>query len=139
MDFQLQLVLIPVSDVDRAKVFYTDMAGFTLDTDYQSGESFRVVQCTPPGSPCSIGFGVGVNEAQPGSAQGLHLVVEDIEQAHRIMKDRGVKVSDIRHMGEDGWQPGPHPDRADYGSFADFADPDGNTWVLQEVGHRAGG
>lgn len=139
MDFQLQLVLIPVADVDRAKAFYTDTAGFTLDTDYQAGESFRVVQCTPPGSPCSIGLGVGINEAQPGSAQGLHLVVEDIEQAHRIMKDRGVKMSDIRHLGKNGWQPGPHPDRADYGSFADFADPDGNAWLLQEVGHRADG
>lgn len=139
MDFQLQLVLIPVSDVDRAKAFYTDIAGFTLDTDYQAGASFRVVQCTPPGSSCSIGFGVGVNEAEPGSAQGLHLVVEDIERAHEIMKNRGVKVIDIRHMGENGWQPGSHPDRADYASFADFADPDGNTWLLQEVGHRAGG
>lgn len=139
MDFQLQLVLIPVSDVDRAKSFYTDTAGFTLDTDHRAGESFRVVQCTPPGSPCSIGFGIGINEAQPGSAQGLHLVVEDIEQAQQIMKDRGVEVSDVRHLGEDGWRPGPHPDRADYGSFADFADPDGNTWLLQEVGHQAAG
>lgn len=139
MDFQLQLVLIPVSDVDRAKAFYIDTAGFNLDTDHQAGESFRMVQCTPPGSACSIGFGVGINQARPGSAQGLHLVVENIERAHTIMNDRGVQVSEIRHMGESGWQAGPHPDRADYASFADFADPDGNTWLLQEVGHRVSG
>lgn len=132
-------MLIPVTDVDRAKTFYTDTAGFTLDTDYRAGDSFRVVQCTPPGSACSIGFGIGINQAQPGSAQGLHLVVEDIEEAHKVLTDRGVELSDLRHMGENGWQPGPHPDRADYASFADFADPDGNTWLLQEVGHQGAG
>lgn len=138
MDFELQLVLIPVSDVDTAKTFYTEKAGFRLDVDHQAGENFRVVQCTPPGSACSIGFGVGINGAEPGSVEGLHLVVNDIERARRTLGERGVEVSEIRHMGEGGWQPGPDPARADYNTFADFADPDGNTWVLQEVGHRSG-
>lgn len=139
MDFELQLVLIPVSDVDRAKVFYTEKAGFSLDVDHRAGEDFRVVQCTPPGSACSVGFGVGIHGGEPGSAQGLHLVVRDIQQARRTLRERGLEVGDIRHMGEGGWQPGAHPEREDYASFADFADPDGNTWVLQEVGHRANG
>ncbi|HLT97355.1 MAG TPA: VOC family protein [Acidimicrobiia bacterium] len=136
MDYQLQLVLIPVSDVDRAKEFYTERAGFDLDVDHQAGDEFRVVQCTPPGSACSVAFGIGINDSEPGSTQGLHLVVEDIEVAHEELIRRGVEVSDVRHMGAGGWEAGVHPDRDDYASFADFADPDGNTWVLQEVGHN---
>src|SRR5579859_3919526 len=135
MDFKLQLVLIPVADVDLAKKFYLESAGFSLLVDTPIADGKRIVQITPPGSECSIGFGTGVTDAQPGSAQGLHLVVVDIEVARRLLSMRGVPVSDIRHVGADGWQEGPHPDRADYCSFADFADPDGNTWVLQEVGH----
>jgi len=133
MDYRLELVLVPVSDVDRAKTFYTEKAGFTLDVDHRAGENFRVVQLTPPGSPCSITIGVGLTQVAPGSAQGMHLVVSDIEGARKELVERGVKVSDIRHMTPSGWAPGPDPQHADYGSFADFADPDGNTWVLQEA------
>jgi catechol 2,3-dioxygenase-like lactoylglutathione lyase family enzyme len=138
MNYELQLVLIPVSDVDRAKHFYTEKAGFALNADHQPSDDFRVVQCTPAGSACSIGFGIGINDSTPGSARGLHLVVKDVEEARETLRERGVEVSSVRHMSQTGWQPGIHPGREDYASFADFADPDGNTWVLQEVGHRSG-
>lgn len=137
MDFKLELVLLPVSDVDRAKAFYADNAGFTLDVDHRGGDDFRVVQFTPPGSSCSISFGIGISDATPGSIRGLHLVVRDIAAARDELVGRGVEVSEIRHMGANGWVPGPDPDHSDYNSFADFADPDGNGWVLQEV--RRGG
>lgn len=132
MDWKLELVLVPVSDVDRAKTFYTEKAGFDLDVDHQPSDEFRVVQMTPPGSACSITIGKGITDATPGSYRGTHLVVTDIEAARTQLVGRGVEVSDIRHMGSDGWEPGPDPERRDYGSFADFSDPDGNTWVLQE-------
>jgi catechol 2,3-dioxygenase-like lactoylglutathione lyase family enzyme len=133
MDFKLELVLIPVSDVDGAKAFYEERAGFTLDVDHRAGDSFRVVQLTPPGSACSIAFGLGITTADPGQARGLHLVVADIEAAHAELVSRGVEVSAIRHMKAGAWTPGVDPEHTDYNSFADFADPDGNTWVLQEV------
>jgi len=135
MDFKLELVLIPVADVDRAKAFYTEKLGFVLDVDTSPMEGFRVVQMTPPGSACSITIGTGITDAEPGSYRGTHLVVTDIEAAHAELVGRGVEVSDIRHFDrEQGeWQPGADPNHADYGSFADFSDPDGNTWVLQEV------
>ena len=133
MEFKLELVLIPVSDVDRAKTFYTEKAGFSLDVDHQPSDEFRVVQMTPPGSACSITIGIGITDAPPGSYRGTHLVVTDIEAARAELVGRGVDVSEIRHMGPEGWQPGPDPERRDYGSFADFKDPDGNTWVLQEA------
>jgi predicted enzyme related to lactoylglutathione lyase len=132
MDLKLELVLVPVSDVDRAKAFY-EQAGFHLDVDHRAGDEFRVVQLTPPGSACSISIGTGITKASPGSAQGLHLVVSDIEAARAELVERGVDVGEIRHLESDGWVPGPDPQRRDYGSFADFSDPDGNTWVLQEV------
>jgi catechol 2,3-dioxygenase-like lactoylglutathione lyase family enzyme len=132
MDFKLELVIVPVADVDRAKAFYVEKAGFTLDVDHQPNEEFRVVQTTPPGSACSVTFGVGISESAPGTYHGMHLVVTDIVAARDELVGRGVEVSDIRHMGPEGWKPGPHPERADYESFADFRDPDGNTWVLQE-------
>jgi catechol 2,3-dioxygenase-like lactoylglutathione lyase family enzyme len=132
VDLKLELVLIPVSDVDRAKVFYTEKAGFHLDVDHQPSEEFRVVQMTPPGSACSITIGIGITDAAPGSYRGTHLVVTDIEAARAELVERGVEVSDIRHMGPGGWEPGPDPAHGDYASFADFSDPDGNTWVLQE-------
>jgi catechol 2,3-dioxygenase-like lactoylglutathione lyase family enzyme len=135
VDFKLELVLVPVTDVDRAKAFYTDKAGFTLDIDHSSGDKFRVVQLTPPGSACSIAFGMGITQAEPGSAQGLHLVVSDIDAARAELVGRGVEVSDVRHMGSEGWEPGVDPQHDDYASFADFKDPDGNIWILQEVGH----
>ena len=133
MDFKLELVLIPVSDVDRAKTFYVEKAGFNLDVDHQPSDEFRVVQMTPPGSACSITIGIGITDAAAGSYRGTHLVVADIEAARAELVGRGVDVSEIRHMGPGGWEPGPDPERRDYGSFADFSDPDGNTWVLQEA------
>jgi catechol 2,3-dioxygenase-like lactoylglutathione lyase family enzyme len=129
---EAELVLIPVSDVDRAKTFYVEKAGFSLDVDHQPSEEFRVVQMTPPRSECSITIGIGITDAEPGSYRGTHLVVTDIEAARAELVRRGVDVSEIRHMGPSGWEPGSDPERRDYGSFADFRDPDGNSWVLQE-------
>src|SRR5215472_8252285 len=121
MDYRLELVLIPVSDVDRAKGFYVDQAGFDLLVDTPTGlPGQRVVQVTPPGSACSIGFGTGLTAAEPGSQQGLHLVVPDIIQARKEMIERGVEVGEIRHIDGGGWQQGPHQDRANYMSFAEF-------------------
>jgi len=132
VDFKLELVLIPVSDVDRAKDFYVEKAGFKLDVDHRASDEFRVVQLTPPGSACSITIGIGLTDAAPGSYRGTHLVVTDIEAARAELVGRGVEVSEIRHMGPGGWKPGPDPEHNDYNSFADFSDPDGNTWLLQE-------
>jgi catechol 2,3-dioxygenase-like lactoylglutathione lyase family enzyme len=133
VDLKLELVLIPVADVDRAKTFYVERAGFNLDVDHQASEDFRVVQMTPPGSACSITIGKGITDAAPGSVRGTHLVVSDIEAARAELIDRGVEVSDIRHFESGEWLPGPDPAHRDYNSFADFSDPDGNTWVLQEA------
>ena len=133
VDLKLELVLIPVADVDRAKAFYVERAGFNLDVDHQASEEFRVVQMTPPGSACSITIGKGITDAAPGSVRGTHLVVSDIEAARAELIDRGVEVSDIRHFESGELLPGPDPAHRDYNSFADFSDPDGNTWVLQEA------
>ena len=135
MDYKLELVLIPVSDVDRAKAFYTEQVGFALDVDTRPTEDLRVVQLTPPGSACSITIGTGLTDAAPGSYRGTHLVVTDIEAARAELVDRGVDVSEIRHFDRSAgeWKPGADPDHTRYGSFADFRDPDGNSWVLQEV------
>ena len=135
MDLKLELVLLPVSDVDRAKAFYVDKCGFNLDVDHDVNEEFRVVQMTPPGSECSITIGRGMTDAAPGSYRGTHLVVSDIEAARAALVERGVDVSEIRHFDREtgNWKPGPDPQHSKYNSFADFADPDGNTWVLQEV------
>lgn len=138
MDLKLELVLVPVVDVDRAKTFYTQKAGFNLDVDHRAGENFRVVQMTPPGSACSISVGTGITDAAPGSLRGLHLVVADIVAARGELVERGVGVSDIRHLGPTGWTKGVDPERRDYGSFADFSDPDGNTWILQERKSESG-
>jgi catechol 2,3-dioxygenase-like lactoylglutathione lyase family enzyme len=138
MDFKLELVLVPVTDVDRAKTFYTERLGFNLDVDHHAGEEFRVVQLTPPGSACSITIGIGITDAAPGSVRGTHLVVTDIVAARAELVERGVDVSEVRHLESSGWVPGPDPERRDYGSFADFSDPDGNTWVLQERRSDAG-
>jgi catechol 2,3-dioxygenase-like lactoylglutathione lyase family enzyme len=133
MDFKLELVLLPVSDVDRAKTFYVERAGFHLDVDHQLNEEFRIVQMTPPGSACSVTIGRGITDAAPGSVRGTHLIVTDIEAARAELVGRGVEVSEIKHFESGQWVAGPDPERRDYGSFADFSDPDGNTWVLQEV------
>jgi catechol 2,3-dioxygenase-like lactoylglutathione lyase family enzyme len=135
MDFKLEVVILPVSDVDRSKVFYTDQVGFALKVDHRAGDDFRVVQLDPPGSACSVTIGTGITDAEPGSVRGLHLVVTDIEAAVAELSGRGVTVSPIRHMTPGGWQPGCDPEHTDYASFSDFADPDGNIWVLQERGY----
>jgi len=141
MDYQLQVVTIPVSDVDKALEFYTRQAGFNLDVDYHPAAGFRVVQLTPPGSSCSVQIGTGLTDAAPGSARATFLVVTDIEAACQELTARGVKVTGLRHKSpvEDwkgGRKQGPDPEHRDYASFADFTDPDGNTWTIQEIGHH---
>lgn len=146
MDMKLEIVVVPVADVDRAKRFYETL-GWRRDADFVIGEDYRVVQLTPPGSECSIIFGKGVTSAEPGSAQGLHLVVSDIEAARADLVGRGVEASEIfhdatglfHHAGTAGRIPGPDPDRRSYGSFVSFSDPDGNGWFIQEVKQRAPG
>jgi predicted enzyme related to lactoylglutathione lyase len=131
VDYKLELVIIPVTDVDRAKDFYARQAGFEVNTDYRQGEEFRVVQLTPPGSACSIAL--MRNPAAAGSVNGLHLIVSDIEQARAELLGRGVDASEPFHFGPDGQAPGLHPERASYGSFLSFSDPDGNGFLVQEV------
>lgn len=138
----LEVVILPVADPERSLRFYRDQMGFDLDVDYAPSPEFRVVQLTPQGSSVSIQFGVGLTDAPPGSVRGLYLVVADIDAVRRELMDRGVAVSDIRHKDTDGgwrggYRPGPDPDHADYASFADVRDPDGNAWVLQERGYQA--
>ncbi|MEP7179522.1 MAG: glyoxalase superfamily protein [Pseudonocardiales bacterium] len=137
MDYKLELVVLPVSDVDRAKAFYTEQLGFTLDVDHRAGDQFRVVQVTPPGSACSVSFGIGLSDATPGAVRGMHLVVTDIERARAELVGRGVEVNEIKYMSENGFVQGVDPSHADYNSFAEFGDPDGNIWVLQERGYQA--
>ena len=137
MELKLELVIVPVADVDRAKAFYAERAGFRVDVDHRSGDEFRVVQLTPPGSACSIAIGTGITDADAGSVRGLHLVVSDIVAARDGLAGRGVEVSGVRHLEGGAWSEGPHPQRQDYNSFADFTDPDGNTWLLQERGFPA--
>jgi predicted enzyme related to lactoylglutathione lyase len=131
MDWKLELLVVPVSDVDRAKSFYIEQAGFGLDVDHSAGEDFRVVQLTPPGSACSIALMRSSTSA--GTLQGLHLVVSDIDGARAELVDRGTEVSEIYHFESGGQMPGPDPQRSDYGSFLSFSDPDGNGWLVQEV------
>jgi catechol 2,3-dioxygenase-like lactoylglutathione lyase family enzyme len=146
VDMKLEVVVIPVSDVDRAKQFYVGL-GWKLDVDIAKDDQFRVVHFTPPGSQCSILFGQGVTTAEPGSAQGLHLIVSDIDKARAELVERGIDVSDVfhdagglfHHAGDKGRVSGPHPERRSYGSFASFSDPDGNGWVFQEVTTRLPG
>jgi catechol 2,3-dioxygenase-like lactoylglutathione lyase family enzyme len=140
VDMKLEVVVIPVSDVDRAKRFYGDL-GWRLDADFVVGDTFRVVQFTPPGSPSSIHFGTGVTSAVPGSAQGLYLVVSDIEAARAELVRRGAGVSDVFHVAGPGQPPlsGRDPQRRSYFSYATFSDPDGNGWLLQEVTVRLPG
>lgn len=139
MDWKLELVIVPVSDVDRAKSFYSGQLGFAVDVDHRASEAFRVVQLTPPGSACSITIGTGLTPAAPGTYQGLHLVVDDIEAARAELVGRGVEVSEPFHFGPEGQVTGPHPERADYGTFLSLSDPDGNGWLVQEVRQRAPG
>ena len=151
LDAKFEIVVIPVSDVDRAKGFYEKL-GWRLDADYDDGAGFRVIQFTPPGSPASIIFGKYVTSAAPGTTQGLYLIVSDIEAAREELLRRGVDVSEPFHGGDNVYagsdEPylfgrvrvnGPHPDRASYRSFVSFSDPDGNGWLLQEVTARLPG
>ncbi len=137
MDWKLELVVVPVSDMDRAKAFYSKKAGFGVDVDHSAGDDFRVVQLTPPGSACSIT--IMRNPERAGSLQGLHLVVSDIDAARAELVGRGTDVSEIFHFESGGQVPGPDPQRSDYGSFLSFSDPDGNTWLVQEVGRTKQG
>jgi predicted enzyme related to lactoylglutathione lyase len=118
MDWRLELVQVPVSDVDRAKTFYTEKAGFNADHDYQVSDELRFVQLTPPGSACSIALGTGLSNMPPGSVEGLQMVVSDIEAAREELVERGVEVSEVQHF--------------DWGSFVFFSDPDGNGWAVQQ-------
>jgi catechol 2,3-dioxygenase-like lactoylglutathione lyase family enzyme len=140
MDLKLEVVVVPVSDVDRAKAFYQKL-GFRLDIDYVRDENHRVIQFTPPASEASIHIGKGITSAAPGSLQNLYLVVSDIEKARADLVDRGVEVSEVFHFaGLLGPRvPGPDPKRGSYGSFASFKDPDGNGWLLQEITTRLPG
>jgi catechol 2,3-dioxygenase-like lactoylglutathione lyase family enzyme len=146
VDMKLEVVVVPVSDVDRAKAFYESM-DFRLDADFAVGDDFRVVQLTPPGSACSIILGTNVTSAAPGSLEALQLTVFDIEQARAALLARGIDVSEpfhdaggvFHHAGTDARVSGPAPDRASYGSFAAFSDPDGNGWLLQEIKTRLPG
>jgi catechol 2,3-dioxygenase-like lactoylglutathione lyase family enzyme len=122
MDYKLELVAVPVSDAERAKAFYTEKLGFNADHDHKVNENLRFIQLTPPGSACSITFGVGITTAPPGSLQGLQLVVDDIEAAHAELSGRGVEVSDIQDF--------------DWGRFVFFTDPDGNAWAIQQIPPR---
>lgn len=122
MDWKLELVAIPVTDVDRAKAFYTEKVGFNADHDHRVSDEMRFVQLTPPGSACSIALGEGISEAIPGSVQGVQIVVSDIEAAHAELIERGVEVSDVQDFP--------------WGSFVFFADPDGNGWAVQQVPPR---
>ena len=142
--FKLEVVVVPVSDIDRAKEFYSSL-GWRLDADAR-GEDFRIVQFTPPGSGCSIQFGANITSDAPGSAQSLYLAVLDIEAARDELLARGAEVSEVFHEGapgarfhDSGAVPGPAPEHSPYGSFAAFSDPDGNGWLLQEITTRLPG
>ena len=137
----IEVVTLPVGDVERALRFYVDQVGFTLDVDYSSNDSFRVVQLTPPGSRCSIQIGNGLTDAPVRSVRNVYLVVTDIEAARSHLLERGVAVGEIRHKTpigawDGGFATGLDPAHGDYASFANFSDPDGNSWVLQERGYR---
>jgi catechol 2,3-dioxygenase-like lactoylglutathione lyase family enzyme len=150
VDMKFEIVVVPVSDIDRAKEFYAKL-GWRLDADYDNGKDFRIIQFTPPGSSCSVIFGKNVTPAAPGSTQGLYLIVSDIQAAREELVDRGVQISEVFHnegvyAGTD--EPflfgrvrvsGPDPDRRSYRSFASFRDPDGNGWLFQEITTRLAG
>jgi catechol 2,3-dioxygenase-like lactoylglutathione lyase family enzyme len=138
IDMKIEVVALPVSDVDRAKAFYQSL-GWRLDGDFDLGMGMRVVQFTPPHSECSIAFGTGLTTAEPGSVERLETVVSDIEAAREDLTSRGVEVSEFFHRTESGIEPGLDPDRRSYNSFATFSDPDGNSFLLQEITERLPG
>jgi catechol 2,3-dioxygenase-like lactoylglutathione lyase family enzyme len=137
----IEVITVPVSDVERSLKFYVNQIGFALDVDYAPNDTFRVVQLTPPASGCSIQIGSGLTDAPVGSLRNIYLMVTDLENERSRLLERGVEVGEIRHKNPvdfwvGGFAPGLDPARRDYASFADFFDPDGNSWVLQERGHR---
>jgi catechol 2,3-dioxygenase-like lactoylglutathione lyase family enzyme len=135
MNWTLEVVVVPVSDVDRAKAFYADQLGFNVDHDTVISDATRVVQLTPPGSGCSVVIAKGIgNDMAPGSLKGLQLVVKDIHQAHKELTERGVEVSEVTRIGDN---PGPVDDELDNVGFVFFADPDGNAWAVQQISSRA--
>lgn len=134
MDWNLELVVVPVADQDLAKKFYVDELGWNLIVDHRAGEDFRVVQVVPPGSGCAIAL--MRNEAAAGSLSGLHLVVKDIDAARAEFRERGVEASELFHFDEGGQTPGPDPERRDYNTFFSFNDPEGTSWLVQEVTSR---
>ncbi len=141
LTFSVEVITIPVSDVDRALRFYKDQLGFHLDVDYSPNHAFRVVQLTPSGSACSIQIGKGLTDARVGSLRNVYLVVTDLDATRTQLLERGTAVSEIRHKTpigawDGGFAHGLDPARGDYASFASFSDPDGNSWVLQERGYR---
>ena len=129
MELKLELVVVPVTDVDRSKAFYADQCGFVVDVDHRVGEDFRVVQLTPPGSACSISIGKGIAKSEPGSLQGLQLCVADIEATRTDLTGRGLELSQIQHIDNGVWIDGPG---GPWNSFMFFSDPDGNSWAIQE-------
>ena len=141
LTFSIEVITLPVSDVDRALRFYKDHLGFHLDVDYSPNDAFRVVQLTPPGSACSIQVGKGLTDAPVGSLRNLYLVVTDLDATRTQLLERGIAVSAIRHKTpvgawDGGFAPGLDPARGDYASFASFSDQDGNSWMLQERGYH---
>ena len=136
----VEVITLPVSNVERALRFYVDQVGFNLDVDYSPNDGFRVVQLTPPGSSCSVQIGKGLTDAPVGSLRNVYLVVTDLEAVRNHLRERGVDVGEIRHKTpirawDGGFASGLDPARGDYASFANFSDPDGNSWVLQERGY----
>jgi catechol 2,3-dioxygenase-like lactoylglutathione lyase family enzyme len=141
VEMRLEVTLLPVADVDRAKAFYEGL-GWRLDADIPVDEHYRVVQLTPPGSPASIQFGLGLTTMTPGSLEGMYLIVDDIDAAREALISRGADVTEVWHgkgLGTEGHVPGPDPDGSSYRTFASFADPDGNSWLLQEIKERLPG
>jgi catechol 2,3-dioxygenase-like lactoylglutathione lyase family enzyme len=145
VELKLEVVILPVADVDRAKRFYEGL-GWRLDADFKAGDNWRVVQLTPPGSPASVIFGKGITTAAPGAVQGTFLIVEDVAAARADLKARGADITDVFHFDgglnvvlKDGRRPGPDPQGRSYSSWASFSDPDGNSWLLQEIKTRLPG